>query len=110
MNRPRRLAVLVVAAAMLAVLPDAALAHGIVGREDLPIPKWLFTYAAVVVLVVSFVGLAILWPRPRLEGGAERRLASVPKLLDPICGAIGVALFVFLVYAGLAGEQQALTN
>ena len=27
------------------------------------------------------------------------------RLLDPLCGAIGVALFVLVVYAGLAGSQ-----
>ncbi len=48
------------------------LAHGIVGREDLPIPRWLFLYAAVAVLVASFAGLAVLWSRPRLEGGERR--------------------------------------
>jgi len=111
MNRRRLLAgLLVLAGALAVVVPEAALAHGIVGRQDLPIPKWLFGWAATVVLVVSFVGLAILWPRPRLEQAAERRLVSVPKLLDPICGAIGVALFAFLVYAGFAGSQTAATN
>jgi uncharacterized membrane protein (Fun14 family) len=110
MNRRRVLAVLVFAAGVLVMLPQAALAHGLVGREDLPIPKWLFGWAATVVLVASFVGLAVLWPRPRLEQPGERRLARVPKLLDPLCGAIGVAIFVLLVYAGLAGSQTTTNN
>ena len=107
---PRRLLAVLVLAGVALLLPEVALAHGIVGREDLPIPKWLFTYAAIVVLVVSFVGLAVLWPKPRLEDAGERRVAPVPRILDPVCGALGLALFVFLVYAGLAGEQQAATN
>jgi len=94
----------------MAALPDAALAHAFVGREDLPIPKWLFGWAAAVVLVASFVGLAVLWPRPRLERRAERRWASVPKVLDPICGAIGVALFALVVYASYGGAQTAAYN
>jgi hypothetical protein len=111
MQRRRLLVLLVLLAAGLAVvLPDAALAHGVVGREDLPIPKWLFGWAATAVLVASFVGLAVLWPTPRLERLAERRLASVPKLLDPLCGAIGVALFVLVVYAGFAGTTAAASN
>jgi hypothetical protein len=111
MQRRRLLVLLVLLAAGLAVaLPDAALAHGVVGREDLPIPKWLFGWAATAVLVASFVGLAVLWPAPRLEQPAERRLASVPKLLDPICAAIGVALFVLVVYAGFAGTTAAASN
>ena len=39
-------------------------AHGLVGTQDLPIPRWLFAWAAAVVLVVSFVALAILWATP----------------------------------------------
>src|ERR1700712_1272876 len=110
MNRRRLLAVLIAAAATLAVLPQAALAHGLVGREDLPIPKWLFGWAATVVLVASFVGLAVLWPKPRLEGVAERRWFGVPRILDPICGAIGVAIFALVVYAGYDGSQTATNN
>lgn len=84
-------------------------AHGLVGRTDLPIPKWLFAWAAAVVLVVSFAALATLWPKPRLEN-PERRAISLPRVLDPICGAIGVALFVLVVYAGLAGSQSSEDN
>jgi hypothetical protein len=110
MDRRRLLAMLGVAVGLMVALPDAALAHGLVGREDLPIPKWLFGWGATVVLVASFVGLAVLWPKPRLERVAERKLADVPKLLDPICGAIGVAVFALIVYAGYDGSQTATNN
>ncbi|MDP8968310.1 MAG: fenitrothion hydrolase, partial [Actinomycetota bacterium] len=110
MPRCRLLALLVAAGLVLVAAPDGALAHGIVGREDLPIPKWLFGWAATVVLVVSFVGLAVLWPKPRLERPAERRLAGLPRVLDPLAGAIGVALFVFVLYTGFAGDQTSTNN
>ncbi len=110
MNRRRLLAAIAVAVGVLAMAPQAAVAHGLVGREDLPIPKWLFGWAATVVLVVSFVGLAVLWPKPRLESPAERRVVSIPRLLDPLCGAIGVAIFAIVVYAGFAGDQTTATN
>ncbi|MDX6691522.1 MAG: hypothetical protein QOG15_2979 [Solirubrobacteraceae bacterium] len=112
MNRRRLLALCFTAGALVsAALPQAALAHGVgVGREDLPIPKWLFGWGASVVLVASFVGLAVLWQRPRLEGAPERRRVSVPRVLDPICGAIGVAVFVLVVYAGYAGTQIEYNN
>ena len=110
MHRRRLLVALLAALSVAAVLPQLALAHGLVGRQDLPIPQWLFNYGAVTVLVVSFVGLAILWPKPRLEAPAEHRVCSIPRVLDPICGAIGVALFVLLVYAGFAGTQEAASN
>ena len=81
MMRRLRIAALgaALASAAVAVLPDAALAHGLVGKQDLPIPRWLFAWAAAVVLVVSFVALAVLWPKPRLEDARETRaLLRVP--------------------------------
>jgi hypothetical protein len=98
------------ASAAVAVLPDAALAHGLVGRQDLPIPRWLFAWAAAVVLVVSFVALAVLWPRPRLEEPSERRVWRVPAVLEVACGLIGIAAFAFVVYAGFAGTQAPTAN
>jgi len=94
----------------MATLPDAALAHGLVGRQDLPIPRWLFGWAAAAVLVASFVGLAVLWPKPRFEQPSERRVASAPPVLEWLCAAIGVALFGLLVYAGFAGSQTTTSN
>jgi hypothetical protein len=47
--------------------PQAALAHGIVGKADLPIPMWLFSWAAAIVLVVSLVALSSLWRTPQLQ-------------------------------------------
>jgi hypothetical protein len=110
MNRRRLLAALTGAVGILALVPQAALAHGLVGRQDLPIPKWLFGWGATVVLVVSFVGLAVLWPKPRLEQPSERRVVSVPRILEALCGAIGIAIFGIVVYAGFAGTQTAATN
>lgn len=110
MNRRRALASLLVAVGMLASLPQAALAHGLVGREDLPIPKWLFIWASAIVLFASFVGLAVLWPKPRMEEPTERRTMSLPKLLDPLCGLFGVFSFVVVVYAGFAGSQTTTIN
>ena len=111
MHRRRLAALLVVAAAATIVaLPDAALAHGIVGREDLPIPKWLFGWAAAAVLLASFVGLAVLWPSARLEHPAQRRVARLPPILDPLAGALGLALFVLVVYAGFEGSQTTTNN
>ena len=92
------------------------LAHGLVGRSDLPIPEWLFVYAAAAVLVVSFIGLAVLWPEPRLDnerwrplpGGLGRVLASPP--VEVFCGAVGLFLLGVVVWSGLSGIQTAAAN
>ena len=86
------------------------LAHGLVGRTDLPIPKWLFGWAAAVVLVISFAALAVLWPKPELQEERGRRWFRMPQIVDPLLGLIGVASFVAVVYAGLRGAQDAQDN
>src|SRR4051812_3204041 len=107
----RRIALAAGAAlAALVALPATAPPHGLVGRQDLPIPRWLFAWAAAVVLVASFVGLATLWPKPRLQVLKERVVARLPAIGEALCGAIGIALFVLVVYAGLAGNQTATAN
>src|SRR3954471_7337481 len=86
------------------------LAHGLVGRTDLPIPKWLFGWAAAVVLVISFAALAVLWPKPELQDERGRRWFRMPAFVEPLLGLLGVASFAVLVYAGLRGAQDAQDN
>jgi hypothetical protein len=98
------------ALAVALALPASAAAHGLVGKQDLPIPRWLFAWGASIVLVISFVGLALLWPKPRLEQPRERRVLRVPPQLEVLTGLIGVAIFAIVVYAGIAGVQTSTAN
>ena len=98
------------AAVLLMALPAAAHAHGLVGRRDLPVPAWLFAWAAAIVLVVSFVGLAALWREPRLAATGERRLLRVPAWLEVPIGAVGVALLGLVIVSGLFGIQIDTAN
>src|SRR3954452_19344009 len=110
----RKLAVAGAALGAALLAPAAASAHGLVQREQLPIPQWLFAWAAAAVLVISFFALAVLWPQPRLEqddwrplpGG--RAFASLP--MQVLCGAIGVGLWIVTVLAGYIGSGTALDN
>lgn len=92
------------------------LAHGIAGRKDLPLPEWLFTWSAAIVLIASFVGLAVLWPKPRLE---EPRFRPLPKLIgrtltsraaDVVFSLIGVALLGLTIWSGVAGSDSIADN
>ena len=86
------------------------LAHGLVGRTDLPIPKSLFGVAAAVVLALSFAALALLWPKPELQDERGRRWFTMPRFVEPLLGLIGVFSFFMVVYAGLRGAQDAQDN
>jgi hypothetical protein len=97
--------------------PAPAAAHGLVGRADLPIPEWLFGWAAAVVLIVSFAALALLWQEPKLEGRDPFRpapeglsFALVNTATEVFAGLVGVGLLVLTVYAGLEGVQSPQAN
>ena len=114
MRRRGALAAAPVAGALLA--PATASGHGLGSRADLPIPAWLFGWAAALVLIVSFVALAVLWTRPRLEwdtwrplpAGLGRVLASRP--VEIVCGLVGVALLLLTIWSGAAGTQTTTDN
>jgi hypothetical protein len=72
-------------------------AHGVGGRLDLPLPLWLVVYGAAFALLISFVALRILWPRPRLAALADgKELPSTPAVGTAVHVVMrGVGLFTF---------------
>jgi len=90
--------------------PASAQAHGIVGRANLPIPVWLFSWTAAIVLVVSFVALSTMWTTPELQEQHRRALVRLPAALEWMTCLVGLGLFVLVVYSGLAGAQVPLAN
>ncbi len=123
---PRRLALPLAATGTLLALGPVAVAqaHGLVQRADLPIPEWLFGWGAAVVLVVSFVALAVLWQQPRYErrgapagepaawrplpGAVGRTLGS--PVLDTAAQVVGTLLLALVLWAGLAGTDTPQAN
>jgi hypothetical protein len=107
MNPARRVLTTLLGALCITSLasPSSASAHGIVGKANLPIPVWLFSWTAAIVLVVSFVALSTLWTTPRLQAQRERRLFRLPPLVEWLAGAVGVGLFALVIYSGFAGAQ-----
>jgi hypothetical protein len=86
-------------------------AHALVGRQDLPIPEWLFAWGASLVLIVSFVGLSLAWHRTRFEDDRWRpagdRLsgALVNRATEVLAGAVSVFLLGLVVWSGLEGTD-----
>jgi hypothetical protein len=93
------------------------LAHGIGGIRDLPVPLWLFYYGGALVLLLSFLALWALWPRPRLErlGRGRPVSAAFEKiLLSPasriLLGTVGFGLLVLVAAAALVGDPSPTRN
>jgi hypothetical protein len=93
------------------------LAHGIGGVRDLPVPEWLFMYGAALVLLVSFVALALLWERPLLAAHADGR--ALPRGLQRVVfspalriavGLVSVFLLLVLIVAAFAGDESPREN
>jgi len=86
-------------------------AHALAARQDLPVPAWLFAWGASIVLIVSFFVLPAAWREPRFEGrywralgtGLSRALLCPPT--QALCGAAGVLLLGFAIYAGFHGTE-----
>ncbi len=101
-----------IATAALA-FPAAAGAHAaLVGKEDLPIPEWLFAWGASLVLIVSFVALSVAWREARFEEDHWRRASEVlaglivNRVTVVLAGALGVLLLGLVVYSGLKGTES----
>jgi hypothetical protein len=99
------------------VIPRLPLAHGIGGIRDLPVPTWLFFYSATIVLVASFIALAVLWRKPVLERAADGRPLAEPfqrvllsRWLRVLAGAFSATLFVVVAAAALVGDDHVLQN
>ena len=109
---PRLLAILAMAATALLADPTVALAHGIGGRADLPVPVGYFAVAAGLVVVVSFLMVSALWTTPRLQGPPHDPDADAarPNGFGRMLRVAGVALFALVVFAGLADGSASSLN
>jgi hypothetical protein len=115
-GRKTAIAVAIAAAAAILTVPEAASAHALVGRQDLPVPAWLFAWGASLVLIVSFALLSVAWTRAQLQQEDWRPVpgwistAAVGPVTQLACGLIGVGLFVLVLYAGFRGIEDPTQN
>jgi len=97
-------------AAAIPALGAALPAHGIAGTQDLPLPFGWVLVGASLALVVSFVGLGLLWREPRLDGASAgwplpdgaARVVDSPVLRRALAG-VGVIATGWTLLALLFG-------
>jgi hypothetical protein len=94
--------------------PAALVAHGIGGREDLPLPLGWAVAGAATAVVVSFVLLGALWREPRLDAekagrplpGGLARLLDAPAFRHTLAG-LGLAAAGWTLLALALGPDDA---
>ena len=90
------------------------LAHGVGGRQNLPLPFELLLQGAVLALLVSFLGLGLLWRTPRLRAGAAGGALPLPvqRLVDGaalrwVLRVLGLTVAGFVIVAAVLGPDDA---
>lgn len=73
------------------------LAHGIGERGELPLPTWLFAWAMVLALVLSFLAAGTMWTQPRLARAARGRPLVSYRALEVLHGLARLVAFVVYV-------------
>lgn len=99
-------------AALTWLVPGVARAHGIGGRQDLPVPLEFFVAGAGAVLVLSFLALAVLWPEPRLQDVPAVQVGAGRwwRWVRAVAGVVGSASLLIVVVAGFIGEPSSARN
>ncbi|MGQ0668082.1 MAG: fenitrothion hydrolase [Actinomycetota bacterium] len=86
-----------------------AFAHGLGGRVDLPVPRWLFVFGAATAVIASFAALVALWREPRLERPRVRALSPFlqtvlrSRAIDWTVRLLALGVFLVVVGAGVQG-------
>jgi len=92
---------LVLAAGGVVFHPSAAVAHGIGGRADLPVPVSFFAVGAGVALIISFVMLSERWSEPRLQTPPPQSVSPGGGWVRALLRFVGTVGFVALIAVGI---------
>ena len=93
------------------------LAHGVGSRTDLPVPVSLAIYAAGLAIIVSFLGLVLLWRSSKLRGNASGAALpwAVQAIVDSpvtrgVLRALVLAATLLVLAVALVGPVSASDN
>jgi hypothetical protein len=87
------------------------LAHGIGGVQGLPLDGELVLQTGGVVVLLSFLAVALLWKRPRFTGPVDGvALPGVPGWVRPAVQAVVLVLVAYVIGVGFLGSQDPDAN
>jgi hypothetical protein len=87
------------------------LAHGIGGVSGLPLDGELVLQTGGVVVLLSFLAVALLWREPRFTGPVRGRpLPAVPRWVRPAVQAVLLVIALYVIGFGLFGPQDPDAN
>ncbi|MGQ0744440.1 MAG: hypothetical protein ACT4OS_08930 [Acidimicrobiales bacterium] len=91
------------------------LAHGLGGRTDLPLPRWMVIYGGAAVVLVSFAAVRVLWTSSRWENrpiGRPVRMKwpRVGAVLASVAPWLGLAAYLVTLVAATAGSPDPTFN
>ena len=78
-------------------------------------PLWLVSYSAAFALLISFVALRILWPRPRLSAASRgvalpQAIQVVQPVAHVVLRALGLAFLALTLVSAVVGSDQSVSN
>ncbi len=106
---------LIASAAAVTLFADAAGAHGVGSRGDLPLPVWQVVWGAAVAVVVSFAALGLLWVTPRLveaSTGTQLGFRSTKPIsgLELVARVVALGVWIVVLTAAWFGTDNAAVN
>jgi hypothetical protein len=104
---------------LTSLLPDAAQAHSFEVPYVLPIPLWIYMYACMAMLVISFAAIgyyfatpaAVTLAMPSSAGtGVKGDSGTVGRSIILVLRAGAIGLLVLTIAAGFIGSKDPMTN
>jgi hypothetical protein len=98
-----------VIAGVLLGVPAAAMAHGIGGRGDLPVPFLAFVIGAGVAIVISFVALTVRWHEPRLQTPDTKTVKTGSGRMRSVAKVVGLVALAATVLDGFFAPNASIS-
>lgn len=96
------------------IAPHSVFAHAFGGMYTLPVPIWLFIYGGAAVLVCSFAVIGIFATEENAALKRNKKILQAhffaSKQMQLACKAIGLALYLLVIAAGIFGVNTPYDN